>query len=129
MGTAESLTNRRRALAAQVAAGVHAYGPEPALLLETAAPLAPALLLAGAGGLAVGVWYSTATGVGSVPWTRPAGRAARVYASCLLSAATALPLLGRSVRPGSCGTRDEPETGRGAPPSWRGRGAGPYRKT
>ncbi|GAA5203533.1 ABC transporter permease [Streptomyces thinghirensis] len=99
VGTAESLTNRRRALAAQVAAGVPRTVLNRALLLETAVPLAPALLLAGAGGLAVGVWYSTATGVGSVPWTALLVAPA-VYASCLLSAATALPLLGRSVRPG-----------------------------
>ncbi|MEJ1196054.1 MULTISPECIES: FtsX-like permease family protein [unclassified Streptomyces] len=99
VGTAESLTTRRRALAAQVAAGVPRTVLNRALLLETAVPLAPALLLAGAGGLAVGVWYSTATGVGSVPWTALLVAPA-VYASCLLSAATALPLLGRSVRPG-----------------------------
>ncbi len=99
VGTAESLSARRRALAAQVAAGVPRTVLNRALLLETAVPLAPALLLAGAGGLAVGVWYSTATGVGSVPWSALLVAPA-VYASCLLSAATALPLLGRSVRPG-----------------------------
>ncbi|MGW4007674.1 ABC transporter permease [Streptomyces sp. NA03103] len=99
VGTAESLTTRRRALAAQVAAGV----PHPvlgrALLLETALPLAPALLLAGAGGMAIGTWYATLTSDGSLPWTALLVAPA-VYTSCLLASATALPLLNRSVRPG-----------------------------
>ncbi|MET9775606.1 FtsX-like permease family protein [Streptomyces sp. NPDC006367] len=99
VGTAESLTTRRRVLAAQVAAGV----PRPvlgrALLLETALPLAPALLLAGAGGMGTGVWYSSLTSDGSLPWTALLVAPA-VYALCLLASATALPLLGRSVRPG-----------------------------
>ncbi|MFC8870798.1 FtsX-like permease family protein [Streptomyces sp. NPDC057148] len=99
VGTAESLTTRRRALAAQVAAGVPRTVLTRALLLETALPLAPALLLAGVGGLAVGIWYSTLTGDGSLSWTALLVAPA-VYASCLLAAATALPLLGRSVRPG-----------------------------
>ncbi|MDG9721452.1 FtsX-like permease family protein [Streptomyces sp. DH41] len=99
VGTAESLTTRRRALAAQVAAGVPRTVLNRALLLETAVPLAPALLLAGIGGMAIGTWYSTLTGDGSLPWTALLVAPA-VYASCLLAAATALPLLGRSVRPG-----------------------------
>ncbi|WP_108986743.1 FtsX-like permease family protein [Streptomyces coelicoflavus] len=99
VGTAESLTTRRRTLAAQVAAGVPRTVLNRALLLETALPLAPALLLAGAGGLAIGIWYSSLTGDGSLPWTALLVAPA-VYASCLLAAATALPLLGRSVRPG-----------------------------
>lgn len=45
---------RRRALAARVAAGVPRTVLNRALLLETALPLAPALLLAGTGGMAVG---------------------------------------------------------------------------
>ena len=99
VGTAESLASRRRALAAQVAAGVQRPVLNCALLLETALPLAPGLLLAGTGGMAIGVAYSTATGVGSVPWTALLV-APVMYASCLLAAATALPLLGRWVRPG-----------------------------
>ncbi|MFC7892991.1 ABC transporter permease [Streptomyces sp. NPDC057381] len=99
VGTAESLTTRRRALAAQVAAGVPRAVLNRALLLETALPLAPALLLAGLGGMAAGTWYSTLTGDGSLPWSALLVAPA-VYASCLLAAATALPLLGRSVRPG-----------------------------
>lgn len=98
VGTAESLANRRRTLAAQVAAGVPRTVLNRALLMETALPLAPALLLACAGGLAVGVWYSSLQGDGSLPWTALLVAPA-VYASCLLAAATALPLLGRSVRP------------------------------
>ncbi|MDT0612781.1 FtsX-like permease family protein [Streptomyces lancefieldiae] len=99
VGTAESLTTRRRALAVQVAAGVPRPVLNRALLLETALPLAPALLLAGGGGLAIGVWYSSLRGDGSIPWTALLVAPA-VYTTCLLAAATALPLLGRSVRPG-----------------------------
>nr|WP_203721603.1 FtsX-like permease family protein [Streptomyces coelicoflavus] len=99
VGTAESLTTRRRTLAAQVAAGVPRTVLNRALLLEAALPLAPALLLAGTGGLAIGIWYSSLTGDGSLPWTALLVAPA-VYASCLLATATALPLLGRSVRPG-----------------------------
>ncbi|MFI2410042.1 FtsX-like permease family protein [Streptomyces sp. NPDC018947] len=99
VGTAESLATRRRTLAAQVAAGVPRAVLNRALLLETALPLAPALLLAGAGGTAAGLWYSSLTGDGTLPWTA-ALVAPSVYASCLLAAATALPLLGRTVRPG-----------------------------
>ncbi|WP_254405674.1 FtsX-like permease family protein [Streptomyces sp. AC627_RSS907] len=99
VGTAESLTTRRRALAVQVAVGVPRAVLNRALLLETALPLAPALLLAGAGGLAIGVRYSSLGGDGSVPWTALLVAPA-VYTACLLAAVTALPLLGRSVRPG-----------------------------
>ncbi|MEU9338221.1 ABC transporter permease [Streptomyces sp. NPDC048290] len=101
VGAAESLATRRRGLAAQSAAGVPRAVLGRALLLETALPLAPALLLAGAGGLAVGVPYAALAGGPdwSVPWASllvPVG----VYAGCLIAAATALPLLGRAVRPG-----------------------------
>ncbi|MFG3150746.1 FtsX-like permease family protein [Streptomyces sp. NPDC048219] len=99
VGTAESVATRRRTLAAQAAAGVPRAVLGRALLLETALPLAPALLLACAGGMAVGTWYAALTGAGSVPWTALLAAPA-VYAACLLAAATALPLLGRSVSPG-----------------------------
>jgi hypothetical protein len=71
-----------------------------ALLLETALPLAPALLLGGAGGMAIGVWYARLTTDGS-PVTPYAALLipVAVYAACLLAAATSLPLLRRSVRP------------------------------
>ncbi|MFF4789178.1 ABC transporter permease [Streptomyces sp. NPDC001276] len=97
VGTAESVATRRRALAAQVAAGVPQRVLARALLLETALPLAPAVLVAGAGGLAIGLWYALLT-AGTVPYTAllvPAG----VYATCLLAATASLPLLRRSVRP------------------------------
>ncbi|MFI1287388.1 ABC transporter permease [Streptomyces sp. NPDC020792] len=97
VGTAESVATRRRALAAQVAAGVPRRVLARALLLETALPLAPAVLVAGAGGLAIGVWYGLVA-AGTVPYTAllvPAG----VYGTCLLAAAASLPLLRRSVRP------------------------------
>ncbi|MDQ0760871.1 hypothetical protein QFZ22_006470 [Streptomyces canus] len=100
VGTVESLATRRRGLAAQAAAGVPRSVLGRALLLETALPLAPALLLGGAGGMAIGVWYARLTMDGSpvTPYAAllvPLG----VYAACLLAAATSLPLLRRSVRP------------------------------
>ncbi len=69
-----------------------------ALLLETALPLAPSLLVAGVGGTAVGAGYSSLTASGSLPWTALLVPLT-VYAACLLSAATALPLLRRTLRP------------------------------
>lgn len=98
VGTAESLSTRRRGLAAQAAAGVPRTVLNRALLLETALPLAPALLLAGVGGMAVGVGYAALTGAASWPWAALLVPLA-VHATCLLAAATALPLLGRTVRP------------------------------
>ncbi|MFC8143033.1 FtsX-like permease family protein [Streptomyces paradoxus] len=98
VGTAESLATRRRGLAAQAAAGVPQRVLGRALLLETALPLAPAVLLAGLGGTAVGAWYAL-LGNRPVPWEITLVPVA-VYAACLLAAATALPLLRRSLRPG-----------------------------
>ncbi|GAA1415538.1 hypothetical protein GCM10009601_05380 [Streptomyces thermospinosisporus] len=100
VGTAESLATRRRGLAAQTAAGVPRSVLGRALLLETALPLAPALLLAGAGGAVIGFGYAVlAEGGGwSLPWVSLLVPFA-VYATCLLAATTALPLLRRTVRP------------------------------
>jgi hypothetical protein len=98
VGTAESLATRRRGLAAQAAAGVPRAVLGRSLLLETALPLAPAVLLAGLGGTAIGTWYAL-LGHRPVPWVTTLVPLA-VYAACLLAAATSLPLLGRSVRPG-----------------------------
>ncbi|MEW2297415.1 ABC transporter permease [Streptomyces sp. NPDC006743] len=101
-GTAEALATRRRGLAAQVAAGVPRAVLARAVLLETALPLAPALLVAGAGGMAIGLGYGWIAGGRAglpVPYTAllvPAG----VYAACLLATAASLPLLRRAVRPG-----------------------------
>ncbi|MCX2925384.1 FtsX-like permease family protein [Streptomyces sp. NEAU-W12] len=98
VGTAESPSTRRRGLAAQTAAGVPRPVLHRALLLETALPLAPALLLAGIGGLAFGTGYGTLTAAPSLPWSAllvpPAA-----YTACLLASATALPLLSRSAAP------------------------------
>ncbi|MFF4115092.1 FtsX-like permease family protein [Streptomyces sp. NPDC001714] len=101
VGTAESLATRRRGLAAQTAAGVPRGVLARALLLETALPLAPAVLVAGTGGMAIGVWYASAAvryAVPAVPYP-PLLVPLAVYGACLLAAATALPLLHRSVRP------------------------------
>ncbi|MDG4864816.1 ABC transporter permease, partial [Streptomyces sp. T-3] len=98
IGSAESLTTRRRTLAAQAAAGVPRSVLRRAVLLETALPLAPAVVLAGAGGFGLYAGYGGLVGVPlpvALPLLVPIG----VYALCLLAAATSLPLLGRAVRP------------------------------
>ncbi|WP_371597968.1 FtsX-like permease family protein [Streptomyces sp. NBC_00564] len=100
VGTAESLATRRRGLAAQAAAGVPHAVLGRALLLETALPLAPAVALAGAGGMAISVWYAVlADGDGGSVPLLPLLVPVAVYAACLLAAATSLPLLRRSVHP------------------------------
>ncbi|WP_369195594.1 FtsX-like permease family protein [Streptomyces djakartensis] len=98
VGTAESLATRRRGLAAQAAAGVPQSVLGRALLLETALPLTPAVLLAGLGGTAIGVRYAVLADE-AVPWASALFPVA-VLAACLLAAATSLPLLRRTVRPG-----------------------------
>ncbi|MEU0652784.1 FtsX-like permease family protein [Streptomyces albogriseolus] len=100
VGTAESVATRRRALVAQAAAGVPRAVLGRALLLETALPLAPGVLVAGLGGGAIGMWYAAlAEGGGwSTPWAVLLVPVA-VYAASVLAAATALPLLHRAVRP------------------------------
>lgn len=98
VGTAESVVTRRRGLAAQSAAGVSHRVLARAALLETALPLAPALLLAGAGGTVVYLVYATVAGTGFVtllPLLVPVA----LYAACLLAAATSLPLLRRAAHP------------------------------
>ncbi|MDQ0952446.1 hypothetical protein QFZ24_006369 [Streptomyces phaeochromogenes] len=99
VGTAESLATRRRGLAAQAAAGVPQKVLGQALLLETALPLAPAMLLAGFGGTAVYVAYGKAVHAATIPVLMPLLVPVAVYAACLLAAATSLPLLRRSVHP------------------------------
>jgi hypothetical protein len=102
VGTAESLATRRRGLAAQAAAGVPHAVLARALLLETALPLFPAITVAGLGGTAISFWYGAAVSRHAdvpVPYGAllvPVG----VYVCCVLAAATSLPLLRRSVRPG-----------------------------
>ncbi|MER5914753.1 ABC transporter permease [Streptomyces sp. NPDC001982] len=99
VGAAESVATRRRTLAQQVAAGVPRTILSRAVLLETALPLAPALLVSGAGGLAVGIWYASLTGHGlTVPYSALAVPPL-MLAACLLAAATSLPLLRRSTQP------------------------------
>jgi hypothetical protein len=101
VGTAESLATRRRGLAAQRAAGVPHGVLARAMLLETALPLAPALAVAGVGGMAISAWYASVDSeyvAHDVPYVALLVPLA-VYAACLLAAATSLPLLRRSVRP------------------------------
>ncbi|MFD4031970.1 FtsX-like permease family protein [Streptomyces sp. NPDC058637] len=97
VGTAESLATRRKGLAVQAAAGVPHAVLARAALLETALPLAPALLLAGLGGTVVYVCYAGVVGgaVPLLPLLVPVG----VYAACLLAAATSLPFLRRVTHP------------------------------
>ncbi|MER5897338.1 FtsX-like permease family protein [Streptomyces sp. NPDC001876] len=98
VGTAESLATRRRGLAVQAAAGVPHTVLARAALLETALPLAPALLLAGVGGTVVYLMYAAFVGAGTVPLL-PLLVPVAVYAACLLAAATSLPLLRRATHP------------------------------
>jgi hypothetical protein len=96
---AESPAARRRAAAAQVAAGVPRGVLVRALLLETALPLAPGVALAGLAGLAIGGGYASLTGDASLPWealTVPL----LVWGACVATAAAAVPGLKRGVRPG-----------------------------
>ncbi|WP_189872929.1 FtsX-like permease family protein [Streptomyces bluensis] len=100
VGAAESLATRRRGLAAQAAAGVPRTVLSRALLLETALPLAPAVLLAGVGGMTIGVWYGVV--VGGADWSVPYEALlvpVAVYVLSMLAAATSLPLLRRTLRP------------------------------
>ncbi|MFD4978230.1 FtsX-like permease family protein [Streptomyces sp. NPDC058383] len=99
VGTAESLATRRRGLAAQAAAGVPQAVLARTLLLETALPLAPAVLLAGVGGMAVHLWYAAGVAPGTAPSLLPLLVPVGVYAACLLAAATSLPLLRRMTHP------------------------------
>lgn len=99
VSAAESVAARRQAIAQQVATGVPRKVLSRAVLLETALPLAPALLFSGAGGLAIGTWYASLVGPGlTVPYSALAVPPL-MLAACLLAAATSLPLLRRSTRP------------------------------
>ncbi|MET9166984.1 hypothetical protein ABZW51_20840 [Streptomyces cellulosae] len=100
VGPAESVATRRRTLAAQAAAGVPRAVLGRALLLETALPLAPGVLLAGIGGGAIGLWHAAlAEGGGwSAPWAVLLVPVA-VHTASLRAAATAVPLLHRTPRP------------------------------
>ncbi|MFI6892649.1 FtsX-like permease family protein [Streptomyces sp. NPDC050256] len=99
VGTAESLATRRRGLAAQAAAGVPHTVLARATLLETALPLAPAVLLATVGGMAVHLAYTAVAAPGTAPSMLPLLVPVAVYGACLLAAATSLPLLRRMAHP------------------------------
>ncbi|WP_233415324.1 FtsX-like permease family protein [Streptomyces sp. N35] len=97
-GTAESLITRRRALAAQSAAGVPQAVLRRAVLLETALPLAPAMLVAGVGGVALYVGYGGLMGR-PLPLLSSLLVPVGVYVACLLTTACTLPLLRRTLHP------------------------------
>ncbi len=99
VGAAESLATRRRGLAAQAASGVPREVLGKALLLETALPLAPAMVLAGIGGMGVSTWYAVLAGDGRPAPLLPLLAPFVIYAACVLTAAASLPLLRRTVRP------------------------------
>ncbi|MHC0433073.1 ABC transporter permease [Streptomyces sp. O3] len=99
VGAAESLAARRRALAAQAAAGVPQSVLRRAVLLESALPLAPAVLLAGVGGMGLYAAYASLTADVRMPLLLPLLTPFLVYAACLLATAATLPLLRRAVRP------------------------------
>ncbi|MFP3991387.1 FtsX-like permease family protein [Streptomyces sp. E11-3] len=99
VGTAESLATRRRALAAQAAAGVPQSVLRHAVLLESALPLAPAVLLAGIGGMGLYAAYASLMATVPMPLLLPLLTPLLVYATCLLATAGTLPLLRRTVRP------------------------------
>ncbi|WP_234046129.1 ABC transporter permease [Streptomyces adelaidensis] len=99
VGAAESLATRRRGLAAQIAAGVPYGVLGRALLLETALPLAPSMLVAGTGGTAIAFWYAMAVSDFTVIPYGALLVPLAVYGACLLAAATSLPLLRRSIHP------------------------------
>ncbi|MGV9956271.1 hypothetical protein ACWDU0_30895 [Streptomyces cellulosae] len=71
-----------------------------ALLLETALPLAPGVLLAGIGGGTIGLWHAAlAEGGGwSAPWAVLLVPVA-VHTASLRAAATTVPLPHRTPRP------------------------------
>lgn len=58
------------------------------------------MLLAGIGGTAVYIAYGVIVDARAIPILVPLLVPVAVYAACLLAAATSLPLLRRSVRPG-----------------------------
>ncbi|SDK98786.1 ABC transporter permease [Streptomyces indicus] len=97
-GTAESLITRRRALAAQSAAGVPHSVLRRAVLLETALPLAPALAVAGIGGTALYLAYGGLMGQ-PLPLASTLLVPVAVYAACLLATTCTLPLLRRTLHP------------------------------
>lgn len=99
VGTAESLATRRRGLAAQTAAGVPHTVLARATLLETALPMAPAILLATLGGMAIHLAYTAVAAPGTAPSMLPLLVPVAVYAASLLAAATSLPLLRRTAHP------------------------------
>ncbi|MCZ2523251.1 FtsX-like permease family protein [Streptomyces sp. HB2AG] len=97
VGWVESVTEQRRTLAAQVAAGVPASVLRRALLWQTALPLVPALVLAGVG--SYGYLVPVSTGMYPLPLFGPAIAVAVAVAACLAATAAVFPLLRRSVHP------------------------------
>ncbi|MFE2543686.1 ABC transporter permease [Actinacidiphila glaucinigra] len=99
VSVAESLTARRRTLAALAAAGTPRKVLRRAVLLETALPLAPAIVLSAACGLAVTGPFLVARAWSARPLLEAALLAGGLLAASLLATAASLPLLRYSVHP------------------------------
>lgn len=98
VGVVESVTTRRRTLASLAAAGTPRGVLGRALLLETALPLAPAVLLGGLCGLGVAVPVGIGMGQ-ALPLLEPVLITGGLLAGTLLATAASLPLLRRTVHP------------------------------
>ncbi|WP_419994973.1 FtsX-like permease family protein [Streptomyces boninensis] len=96
VGSAESLVTRRRALAAQYAAGVPRAVLRRAVLLEVLLPVVPAVVVASAAGLAIGLLLVGGQGL---PLLFPAAALLIVLAAVVLATASTLPLLHRTLQP------------------------------
>ncbi len=99
VGVVESLMTRRRTLAALSAAGTPRRVLWRATLLETALPLAPALLLAAGSGLALVAPFVLHGMRSSLALMEPALLTGGLLAAALLATAAGLPLLRRTVHP------------------------------
>ncbi|WP_405766781.1 ABC transporter permease [Actinacidiphila glaucinigra] len=99
VSVAESLTARRRTLAALAAAGTPRKVLRRAVLLETALPLAPAIALSVACGLAITVPFLAAGAWSARPLLEAVLIAGGLLAASLLATAASLPLLRYSVHP------------------------------
>ncbi|MDX3234863.1 ABC transporter permease [Streptomyces sp. ME03-5709C] len=99
VGVVESVLTRRRTLAALAAAGTPAKVLRRAVLLETALPLTPAILLGGGLGLALVAPVVVIGQRSALPLLEAALIAVGLLAAALLATAASFPLLRRAVHP------------------------------